>query len=151
MAVILIIHSLLRWFVLLFGILAIIDAIRGITGNKPYTRRNNRMSLFFMISFDIQLLFGMILYMTNGWFDYLKEGMGTVMKDPIIRFFTIEHALMMLLAWALVHISRSAVKRATTDISKHKKSLIFSGLALLIVLISIPWPFREVGRQLFPF
>ncbi|MCZ2140566.1 MAG: hypothetical protein LC096_04165, partial [Bacteroidia bacterium] len=64
MAVILIIHSLLRWFVLLFGILAIIDAIRGITGNKPYTRRNNRMSLFFMISFDIQLLFGMILYMT---------------------------------------------------------------------------------------
>lgn len=103
-----------------------------------------------MISFDIQLLFGMILYMTN-WFGYLKQGMSTVMKDPTIRFFTIEHALMMLVAWALVHISRSAVKRATTDLSKHRKSLIFAALALLIVLISIPWPFRDVARPLFHF
>jgi hypothetical protein len=150
MSTVLTIHSILRWLVLLFGILAVLGAIGGLSGRKPYTARDNKMNLFFMICCDIQLLIGIILIVANGWWDKLKGGMGEVMKDPYNRFFTVEHALMMIIAWIMVHVGRSAVKKATLDSAKHRKVLIFSGIALLLILISIPWPFRElVGRPWF--
>lgn len=103
-----------------------------------------------MIFCDIQLLVGLILFFTNNWFEQMKSGMGNVMKNDYSRFFTIEHSGMMILAWILVHIGRASVKRAETPRAKHKKMLIYFGLALLIILISIPWPFRaEIGRPLF--
>lgn len=74
------------------------------------------------------------------------------MKNGVLRFFAMEHALMMIIAWLLVHVGRSMVKRADTDAQKHKRSLLFFGLALVIILAMIPWPFRQVGiaRQWFP-
>jgi hypothetical protein len=72
------------------------------------------------------------------------------MKDPYNRFFTMEHLSLMLIAWLLVHLGRVSVKRATTDIAKHKKMLLFFGVALVLILISIPWPFRQlIGKPLF--
>ena len=105
-----------------------------------------------MICCDIQLLLGLILYFSGMWFDNLKTNAGAVMKDGVQRFFSVEHALMMIIAWLLVHIGRSMVKRAGNDAQKHKRSLIFFGIALLIILAMIPWPFRQagIGRAWFP-
>jgi hypothetical protein len=56
----------------------------------------------------------------------------------------------MIIAWILVHIGRASVKRADTDAAKHKRMLIFFGIALLLILVSIPWPFREIiGKPYF--
>ena len=72
------------------------------------------------------------------------------MKEPYTRFFTMEHMSMMLLAWILVHVGRVAVKKAGTDAAKHKKMLIFFGLAILLILASVPWPFRDaIGKPMF--
>ena len=102
-----------------------------------------------MLSMDIQLLIGLILYFTNGWFERLKH-MGESMKDPMVRFFTMEHGVMMIIAWILVHAGRISVKKATTSQAKFKKTLLFFGIALLIILIAMPWPFREaVARPWF--
>lgn len=149
----LVIHNILRWGVLIFGLLAVLSAIGGVTSKKPYTGSNNKIGLFFMICCDIQLLLGLILYFTGMWFNRLKSDGGAVMKDAAIRFFTVEHALMMIIAWLLVHVGRSMVKRAGTDAQKHKRTLIYFGIALLIILAMIPWPFRvpEIARPLFRF
>jgi hypothetical protein len=146
---ILIIHSILRWAVLLFGLWAVIKAIGGVTGNKIYSGGDNKTSLFFMISCDLQLLIGLILYFANSWFDMLKTHPHDVMKNAngMSRFFSMEHALMMIIAWLLVHVGRSMVKRADTDAQKHKRTLIFFGIAILIILVMIPWPFRtDIAR-----
>lgn len=147
----LIIHNLLRWAVLLFGLWAILNALRGMSG-KVYGPGDNKVSLFFMISCDIQLLIGLILYFNGPWFSMLKDNTKVVMKDSAMRFFAMEHITMMLIAWVLVHVGRSAVKRAATDKQKHKRSLVYFGIALLIILAMIPWPFRQPGiaRMLFP-
>jgi len=149
---ILIIHSLLRWAILLFGLWAVFNALKGFAGNKAYTGTDNKTGLFFMICCDIQLLIGLILYFNGPWFNMLKNNTKEVMKDGPSRFFAMEHIIMMLLAWALVHIGRSAAKRAATDKQKHKRSLVYFGIALLIILAMIPWPFRQPGiaRALFP-
>ena len=59
------------------------------------------------------------------------------------RFFAVEHALMMIIAWLLVHLGRSMVKRSDNDAQKHKRSLIYFGIAILIILAMIPWPFKQ--------
>lgn len=148
--IVLVFHNLLRWAVLLFGLWTVLNAISGVMGKRAYTNNDNSSNLFFMISCDIQLLLGIILYFSNAWFDKIKAGMGPVMKDAHDRFFTVEHAGVMILAWILVHAGRTAVKKAPTDAAKHKKMLAFFGIAFLLIIISIPWPFREViARPLF--
>ena len=148
----LIIHSILRWAVLVFGVLVVIAALGGVFSKKEYKNSDNKLSLFFMISCDIQLLLGLILYFTGMWFESLKGHAKEVMKDPAARFFALEHALMMIIAWLLVHVGRSMVKRGSTDAQKHKRTLIYFGIALIIILLMIPWPFKQPGiaRQLFP-
>ena len=139
----------MRWAILLFGLWTLLNAITGVMNKRAYSANDNRSNLFFMISFDIQLLLGLILYFSNSWFNNLKSNLEHTMKDPFLRFFTVEHTIMMILAWILVHAGRTAVKRAATDAAKHKKMLIYFGLALLLILAAIPWPFRtEIARPL---
>lgn len=151
MQIVLILHNLLRWAVLILGVWTLVNALTGYFGKRIYSANDNRSNLFFMISCDVQLLIGLALYINNGWFDRLKD-MGNNMKDPYLRFFTIEHLTLMLAAWVLVHIGRALVKKAGTDAAKHKKMLIFFGLAIVLIVAAIPWPFRQaIGRPYFRF
>ncbi len=148
MQVVLVLHNFIRWAVLLFGIWTLINSLTGVLHKRNFTANDNRSNLFFMISCDIQLIAGLILYFGYAWFDRLKD-MGNTMKDANYRFFAVEHFTMMLLAWILVHVGRSSVKKAGTDAQKHKKMLIFFGLAILLIMAAIPWPFREaISRPL---
>ncbi len=140
MQIFLVLHNLLRWAVLIFGVLAVVTALRGVMNKNMFTGKDLRMGKLFMIMCDVQLLIGLWLYFANDWFARLKTGID--MKNASARFFTIEHASMMILAWILVHVGVVAVKKAPVH-SKHKRALIFFGLALLIILAAIPWPFRE--------
>jgi len=147
----LVIHSILRWAVLFFGVWAVFAALGAVISKREYKSSDNKVGLFFMISCDIQLLLGLYLYFSGMWFDRVKSDMGAVMKDSATRFFAIEHALMMIIAWLLVHVGRSMVKRGSTDAQKHKRTLIYFGIALIIILLMIPWPLRipEIARPLF--
>jgi hypothetical protein len=147
-----IVHNILRWAVLLFGLWTLINALTGVFSKRNYTNNDNKANLFFMISCDIQLLVGLVLYFNGMWFDSLRSNTAEVMKNAGMRFFSMEHSLMMIIAWLLVHIGRSMVKRSDIDAQKHKRSLIYFGIALVIILAMIPWPFRQVGiaRQWFP-
>ena len=74
-------------------------------------------------------------------------GMSAAMKDPYARFFAIEHLTGMLIAIILLHIGKAQGKKAINDRSKHRRTLVFYLLALLIILLSIPWPFRQIGAR----
>ena len=149
MQTVLVLHNILRWLILIFGIVTVFNAISGIRTKRAYNGKDDKASLFFMIFMDLQLLIGLILFFSNGWFDKIKAGMGAVMKSNYDRFFIVEHTLMMILAWMLVHVGRTVVKRAENE-NKHKKMLVFFGLALLLILLSIPWPFRpDIARPFF--
>jgi hypothetical protein len=113
---------------------------------------DNKINLFFMISCDVQLLLGLILYFNGVWFSNLKNNTSVVMKDAVLRYFSVEHALMMIIAWILVHVGRTMVKKSGADAQKHKRSLIYFGIAILIIIAMIPWPYKQLGiaRSLFP-
>jgi len=149
MQTVMVLHNLIRWAVIIFGLWALFSAISGVISKRNYTSSDSKGNFLFMLSCDIQLVLGLILYFVNSWFDRLRD-LGNNMKDANTRFFTMEHALLMIIAWLLVHIGRVSVKRAVTTAGKHKRSLVFFGLAILIILASIPWPFREaIARPLY--
>lgn len=141
-------HSWLRWVILIVGFITVFKAIGGLSKHRPFLPSDNKSTLFFMIFMDIQFLVGIVLYFTSGWSSQWKSGMQSVMSQSYTRFFTVEHATMMILAWILVHIGRAMVKKGSSDAEKHKKALIFFGVALLLILLAIPWPFRhELGNH----
>ncbi len=149
MQTLLVLHNLFRWLILIFGFWTLLSAISGLTSSRIYSANDGRANLFFMISMDIQLLLGLALYFMNGWYTGLSH-MGESMKEPMVRFFTVEHSFMMIIAWILVHVGRVSVKKAFNSSGKFKKTLIFFGIALLLILIAIPWPFREaISRPWF--
>ena len=151
MQITLLLHNVLRWAVLLFGIWALINAISGINTKRNFTSNDKKINLFFMISCDIQLVIGLILYFTGSYFAMIKSDAGMVMKNSTLRFFAVEHISMMVIAWILVHIGISAIKKADSDTKRFKKMAWFFGIALLIIFASIPWPYREaIARPLIP-
>jgi uncharacterized membrane protein len=148
-------HSFLRWVVLIVAIIAIIKALSGINGKKPFGPSDKKTGLFLMIFMDTMLLIGLYQYFFSdkwGWHNIKTLGFGEVMKIPTARFFAVEHFIGMIIAVLLVHLGYAATKKGIPDLSKHKKALTFYGLSLLIMIVSIPWPFRAAGamRQWFP-
>ncbi|MBO9727810.1 MAG: hypothetical protein J7623_04160 [Chitinophaga sp.] len=144
------IHSFLRWALLLAGIWAVIRSLKGVTGKTPFTAADSKAGLFFMIFCDLQLLVGLILFFVSPLSQAGISNMGGAMKDPVLRFFTVEHETMAIIAIALVHIGKSKIKKAASDAQKHKLGLIFFGLALVLILALIPWPFRAaLGKGWF--
>ena len=140
------VHSAGRWVVLVLLLFGIFNSL--IAGNRPYIRTDNRLGLFNTIAADLMLLIGIVLYFVGPRGYTLIEqsgGMGAVMKDPTLRFFVVEHILGMLIAVILIHIGKAQGRKAISDKAKHRRTMIFYFLALLIILASIPWPFREIG------
>lgn len=134
-------HSFLRWIALLFILLATITAFMRWKRKSGFGLQGKFLNLFTMISFHLQLLIGLVLYFMS---DKVKFGSDT-MSEPIYRFYTVEHITMMLLAIILVTMGYSKTKKASSDQAKNRRTFIFFGIALIIVIASIPWPFRNLG------
>ncbi len=146
-------HSLIRYAVVLFMLAAIAMALRGWLADQPWTDTHKRLNLGLVISLDIQFLLGIYLYMFLSPLPWLAfdMGLGKAMKVRTLRFWTIEHPSMMLLALVLIHIGQARSKQADEDRVKHRRAAIFFGIAALLILGSIPWPGLPVSRPLWPF
>ncbi len=139
-------HSIARWGVVILGLIAVIRAISGWLGNKPFTAADNRGGMLFTMVFDIQILLGLILFFSKGWFGVLTADFGAAMSNGATRFFTLEHPSLMLLAVILAHIGRAKSKKAESDKTKHARAALWYGLSYVILLASIPWPFMANAR-----
>ncbi len=138
-------HSLLRWILLLLLITVVIKALQGRSGGKTFEPGDRKLSLFTLISAHLQLVLGAFLYMVSPTVQQALQNMGATMKDGINRFWAVEHITMMILSIALITIGHIKAKKATTDQDKFKAQALYFTIALLLILVAIPWPFREVG------
>jgi hypothetical protein len=130
-------HSHTRWLVLVAGLMAIVIPLL----NNSVSKSSKLPGLVFMIFCDIQLLVGLLLYFGDSPFGIkaFSEGMGHVMKTGEIRKIAVEHFVLMLAAITLVHVGYSKVKNSDTAAKVKKTSLIFFGIALVLIFAGIPW------------
>jgi hypothetical protein len=137
-------HSWLRWLILILEIVAIYRAFTGMTAGRPFEAGDRKAGLFLMIAAHTQLLVGLYLYLAGPWglANLSNLGFGAVMKDKVARFYAVEHIFGMLVGIVLIAVGRGVAKKAIPDAAKHKRSFWFFLLALVIILATIPWPFR---------
>jgi uncharacterized membrane protein len=126
-------HSGFRYIVLALILIAIIQSLIGWLGKKPYTDGNRKMNLFALISAHTQLLIGLVLYFLSP----LVQFAGSTMKNAELRYWTVEHLVMMLVAILLITIGHSRSKKATTPEAKHKAIAIFYILAVVVIVVAI--------------
>jgi len=133
-----IIHSYWAYLVLALLIFAVVNAV--LNAKKEYKNKDLRINLFTLIFAHIQLLIGLGWYFMSPGYKALKaNGMGATMKDSYMRLITVEHPIMMILAIVFITIGFSKHKKQTTDAGKFKTILIWYGLALVFMLVKIPW------------
>jgi len=142
-------HSLLRWAVLLVGLVAWFRAIGAKTAKRPWTPKDELWGLLLTIAADLQLLVGLALYFVLSPITRMgMRNLAAAMQIPTARFFTVEHVFGMLIAIALIHVGRVKIRKAADPARKHRLAMIFFGIALILIIISTPWPGMPVARPL---
>jgi len=140
-------HSWLRWAVLLAGVVVWFRAISGKTARRPWTPQDELWGLLLTISVDLQFLVGVALYALFS--PIVRQGLrnfSVAMQINVVRFFTIEHVIGMIAGIALVHIARVKIRKAADAERKHRIAMVWYGIALILMIVSIPWPGLPVSR-----
>lgn len=126
-------HSVVRYFVLIFLLVVIVRSVMGWQSKSDYTALDDKMSLWLFIFTHTQLLLGLILFMLSPVVIFS----GTSMKDPVARYWLVEHSAMMLIAVILITVARISAKKLSEGVAKHRRLFIFNTLALIIILTAI--------------
>ncbi|HQV61445.1 MAG: hypothetical protein IPN39_01050 [Chitinophagaceae bacterium] len=135
-------HNVLRWVILILLLVTLYQAFA-----KKESIRSS--SLWLMIAAHTMLLIG-LYQVIAGRFGILKglpESVPSLMKDSFYRFYWVEHPILMVVAIVLITLARGKVKALN-----YKTAGWLLLIALIFILVAIPWPFREVGvnRAWFP-
>jgi hypothetical protein len=146
-------HNFLRWVILILLLLSIYRAYTGWKNKKTFSDGDRRTWLFTLIAAHITLLLGLYQWILGPHGirrTILPEGF-SVMKDKYYRFFWVEHPTFMILAIIMITLGYRMAKKPIEDDLKYKRALWLFIVALLFILVAIPWPFRDiVGRPWFP-
>jgi hypothetical protein len=145
--IVLALHNLLRWLVLALGIWALLRAYSGWARSVAWSPLDRRAGLLFTIAFDIQFLLGLLLYFAlSGLTQAALADFSGAMASADLRFFALDHPLLMLAAVILAHVGSALSRRASQDRARHRRAAIFYTLSLVAVLLAIPW-----SRPLLPW
>jgi hypothetical protein len=136
---ILVMHDITRWLVLVIGIYAVVRAFLGWLGKKPWVKADRSAGVSFTSIIDIQVLLGLVLYFVSPITTGGLRNFGDAMKVADVRFFLVEHSLIMLAAAVIAHIGSARVKKAATDLQKHRLAALWYLGALVLILTFIPW------------
>jgi hypothetical protein len=146
-------HNFLRWVILILLLWSIFKAYKGWQGKTAFAAGDKKVWLFTMITAHITLLLG-LYQVALGRFGIFSTSLpeGTsFMKDKFFRFYWVEHPVGMIIAIVLITLGYGMAKKTVADEVKFKKAFYYFLIALLIILLSIPWPMRDiVGRPLMP-
>lgn len=134
-------HSGLRWVVLALLIAAIVKAFSGKNGGETMKSEDKKVPLFALIATHTQVLLGLIMYFISPYVVFAAD----TMKDSMKRFYTMEHILLMVIAVILITIGYSKAKKS----SNWKPLFTYYLIGLILILVSIPWPFRNLGAGWF--
>ena len=134
-------HNALRWVILISLLMSIY---------KLYSKKDAlKTSKILLISSHSTLLLGLYQYFFGavGIKMIQAAGMGVAMKDATTRFWAVEHISSMLIAIVLITIGHISYKKTQNA----PKTTVFYVIALLLIVLAMPWPFREgIGRPWFP-
>ncbi len=146
--VVLSIHNIMRWVVILLAIWALVSAFTGLFQNRSWRESDRKSGSFFTLAITLQLLLGLLLYFgISPFMQAIFADASGAMSSSTLRFFFVEHFIMMIVAVALAHVGTARIKRLDDDRAKFRSAAIWYTLTILVILAGIPWD-RPLFRPL---
>ncbi|MDX5347162.1 MAG: hypothetical protein LPK19_07925 [Hymenobacteraceae bacterium] len=130
-------HSYMTYLVLAGLVISLILAIAGLSANRPFTDKDRKLGLLGLVPAHLQWVIGVILYFVSPM--GFANASGAAMKDSVSRLYILEHPLTMIIAVVLITIGYARAKRLPDDKKRFKSIAIFYAIALVLILIRIPW------------
>lgn len=133
-------HSGFRWLVLLVMVIGLFKSLASL--KKDYGKFDNVLRILALIFNHVQLIVGLALYFIS---PVIKSfwTRGTFEGDEL-TFFGVYHIVMMLASVVLITIGSTKIKKGENGPTKHKRTLLYFGVSLALIIASIPW-FRPMG------
>ena len=132
-SLLLIFHSTIRYFVLIFLLVIIVRSLLGWMNKKEYTKVDDKVSLWLFMLTHTQLLIGLILFFVSP----LVIFSGASMKDSVARYWLVEHNTMMIIAIVLISVARISIKKMSDASAKHRRLFVLNTIALVVILVAI--------------
>lgn len=126
-------HSLVRYFILIFLVWVIVQSFKAWRQSAPFSSADEKAGVWLLILSHIQLLLGFGLYATSG----LVQFTPTTMKNDVLRYWTVEHIFMMIVAIVLITLGRISSKKVSDVPIRGKRLFWFNMVALLVIVVAI--------------
>ena len=146
-SILLTVHSLVRWLVVVTMSTTTILALRGYFGKRLFQKLEDTSRFWTVTIAHLQLTIGVLLYglspvTTLSWknpesFEWIND----------FTFFSILHSILMVTSVVLLTVGSAFIKRNTNSRDKFKTMLFWFGIALIILLIAIPWSFSPFAQR----
>ena len=137
---VLVLHSLLRWPVLLALIAAAIVGWQALLTGRPSSETVAPIRRLAVSAVDVQFLLGLILYVwLSPWPRQFFLGGFASLANREVRFFTLEHFMFMFALLVVVHLGNVLARRSPSPAGKNRQTALWFTAAVLLVLAGIPW------------
>lgn len=140
-------HSLFRWLVLAALIIALINAYYGWLSGKQFGGGDSLVTKLAVKFAHIQLLIGLVLFIVSPLITFFLSDFSMAVKDRQIRFFVMEHNLLMLIAIILITVGAAKARKKVVDSEKFKTIAVWFTLGFIIIMIMIPWSFSPMVQR----
>src|SRR6187402_3867787 len=108
------IHCIWAYIALLVLIIAVVNALIGMTSKKEFTSKDRKIALFGLIGIHVQLLIGLVLYFVSPLGLKMIKAVGMSGLTSETRLLALEHPFTNLIAITLITIGWSKHKKLTT-------------------------------------
>lgn len=143
----LLVHSWVRWAVVVFVLLTLFASLSGWFTNRPYTKSDGFLRSMSASFTHLQLLLGFWLYVKSPIATFFRQNTSAALGNSDITFFGLIHLSVMFIAVIVLTIGSSKGKRAETDLQKHRTVALFFLAGTLLMLLAIPWPFSPLAQR----
>jgi hypothetical protein len=130
-------HSGFAYLVLLSLVVVIGYSLMTLVKKGSFTEKVRKSALIVFIFSHLQLLFGLVLYTISpvGISSFSSDAMG----DSLMRLYTLEHPIMMIVAIILITIGYIKAKKPGDDTRRLRTIVVYYSIALILMLFVIPW------------
>ncbi len=140
-------HSVLRWLILIALLWAIVAAWDGRLRKRPFQLSDRIAVSTTSVLSQIQLILGFCLYLWSPVAQGFWADRSLRWNDSL--FFALVHFGLMAISIVLITIGSALAHREKDDLVKFKIVFKYYCVALLIILVAIPWPFSPLAQRPF--
>jgi hypothetical protein len=141
------IHSIFRWLLLACLLITLCRCYRGLLNQGKFSRLDNSLRHWTATVAHLQLVIGIILYTRSPVVKYFWHNFNNSTRDIDSLFFALIHIVLMAGAVLVITIGSALAKRKEVDAGKFKTVCIWFTIALLIIIVAVPWPFSPLSSR----